>query len=153
MEDYFAAKCALFSGQQAPPPRWAVLNADDEWARRIPLAAETSTIWYGLGTRAALRAENIEAGFAGLRFDLSWDGNLVPVASPLVGRMNVYNILAACGAGLSHKLPLEAAAAGVAACRSFGRFERRSMRDNRSWWWSITRTPTTLRNAIAAARG
>src|SRR5882757_1126502 len=41
MEAYFAAKQLLFKPRSGPPPRFAVLNADDEWSRKIELAPET----------------------------------------------------------------------------------------------------------------
>ena len=39
MEAYFAAKQRLFEGAGGPPPRFAVLNRDDEYARHLRLAA------------------------------------------------------------------------------------------------------------------
>ena len=55
MEDYFASKQKLFSGLGGPPPRFAALNWDDTYARRIALAAGTHVYRYGLGPDAAVR--------------------------------------------------------------------------------------------------
>ena len=52
MEAYFAAKQLLFEGAGGAPPRYAVLNRDDEWARRIKVHPETEVLWYGLGPDA-----------------------------------------------------------------------------------------------------
>src|SRR5207253_11416801 len=49
MEEYFLAKRRLFEGVGASPPRFAVLNRDDEYARRIPVSGGTEVLWYGLG--------------------------------------------------------------------------------------------------------
>src|ERR1019366_3874873 len=35
MEEYFAAKQLLFTGSGGPPPRYAVINRDDEWGRKL----------------------------------------------------------------------------------------------------------------------
>ncbi len=35
MEDYFAAKQLLFTGSGGPPPRYSVINRDDEWGRKL----------------------------------------------------------------------------------------------------------------------
>jgi UDP-N-acetylmuramoyl-L-alanyl-D-glutamate--2,6-diaminopimelate ligase len=154
MENYFAAKCELFRGQEAEPPKYAVLNADDDWAHRIPVAAETQTIWYGLSGQAALRAERVKASFEGLKFDLTWEGRTVEISSPLIGRMNVYNILAACGTGLSYGMGLEKVAEGIGACRSVpGRFERVEAGQPFLVVVDYAHTDDALRNAIAAARG
>ena len=45
----------LFEGAGAPPPRFAVLNHDDEYGRRMP-AKGTGVFWYGLGKGATVRA-------------------------------------------------------------------------------------------------
>ena len=153
MQAYFDAKCELFRGQSAPPPRFAILNADDEWARRVPLAADTEAIWYGMGEGAGLRAENVESGFNGLRFDVAWRGVRYPVESPLVGLFNVYNILAAFGAGLANGIPAETIVSGIAArARVAGRFERVDEGQPFLVVVDYAHTDDALRNTIAAAR-
>jgi UDP-N-acetylmuramoyl-L-alanyl-D-glutamate--2,6-diaminopimelate ligase len=68
--------------------------------------------------------------------------------------MNVYNILAACGVGLSYGLTLEQAAAGVVACASVpGRFERVEEGQPFLVVVDYAHTDDALRNAIATARG
>src|SRR6202022_429545 len=47
MEAYFAAKQLLFTPRSAPPPRFAVGNADDDHLRTIAFAPETKVFWYG----------------------------------------------------------------------------------------------------------
>src|SRR5581483_11177478 len=59
MEDYFAAKQLLFDGAGGPPPRFAVINRDDSYGKRIKLKPATEAIWYGLGQDANLRAHHI----------------------------------------------------------------------------------------------
>jgi UDP-N-acetylmuramoyl-L-alanyl-D-glutamate--2,6-diaminopimelate ligase len=130
MEEYQAAKRRLFTptdpGQ--PGPRWAVLNADDPVSKTMepPGRDESSSrvIWYGLTDKAGLRAENIVSGVSGLAFDVTWNGRRAKVESPLLGRVNVSNILAALGAGLSYGLDLEAMADSIPGLRVVpGRFE------------------------------
>jgi len=48
MEAYFAAKQLLFTPRTSAPPRFAVLNADDDWGRRLMLSSETAAWWYGI---------------------------------------------------------------------------------------------------------
>ncbi|MEZ5401372.1 MAG: UDP-N-acetylmuramoyl-L-alanyl-D-glutamate--2,6-diaminopimelate ligase [Bryobacteraceae bacterium] len=123
--DYFDAKCELFRGQDAAAPRWAVINADSEWSARIPLAKETQVIRFGQAAGADLRASAVTSGFEGLRFAVEWEGRKHRVSSPLNGSINVENILAAFGAGLSFGIAPEKIAQGVALRRSVpGRFER-----------------------------
>jgi UDP-N-acetylmuramoyl-L-alanyl-D-glutamate--2,6-diaminopimelate ligase len=154
MEEYFDAKSELFRGQDAPAPEAAVLNHDDEWAHRIDLAQVRRPIWYGLGEGAALRAVNVEMGFDGLRFDVEWEGRRWPVRSGLAGLFNVYNILAAFGAGLAHQVAPETIAAAIEARRAVpGRFERVDAGQPFLVVVDYSHTGDALRNAIQAARG
>ncbi|MBY0506274.1 MAG: UDP-N-acetylmuramoyl-L-alanyl-D-glutamate--2,6-diaminopimelate ligase [Bryobacteraceae bacterium] len=154
MEAYFAAKCELFRGQAAPPPKCAVLNRDDDWSARVPLAAETCTYWYGLGADANVRAENVRENFAGLRFDVSAPQGRFAVESKLVGRINVYNLLAACATGLSYGVDPSQIAAGLAACDAVpGRFERVYSGQPFLVVVDYAHTDDALRNVIAVARG
>jgi len=110
-------------------------------------------IWYGLGADAALRAENIQSSFGGLRFDLIWLGQRQAVESPLVGRFNVLNILAAVGTGLSYGLSLESIARGIAVCTTVpGRFERIDCGQPFLVVVDYAHTDDALRNALLVAR-
>jgi UDP-N-acetylmuramoyl-L-alanyl-D-glutamate--2,6-diaminopimelate ligase len=110
-------------------------------------------IWYGTSDAAELRAENIESGFDGVQFDVSWEGRRQRMKSPLVGGINVLNILAALGAGLSYGLDLETMAGGVAACRAVpGRFERVDCGQPFLVVVDYAHTDDALRNAIRTAR-
>lgn len=152
MEDYFTSKRRLFEGAGAPPPRQVVLNYDDLWARRI--RPEGEALWYGLEAGAALRAENVAAGLDGLRLEVCQDGQHYPVASPLPGRMNAYNILAAWGAASACGLRPEVIARGIAACRAVpGRFQKIDVGQPFLVAVDYAHTDDALRNVLSVARG
>ena len=154
MEDYFAAKCELFQGQGAPPPLHAVINHDDVYGRRIPVATGTRTYCYGIEPGADVRAVDITAAFEGLRFTLQAGDVAFPIVSALTGRMNVYNILAACAVGLSYGLDAGTIAGGIAACRQVpGRFERIDEGQPFLVIVDYAHTDDALRNVIGVARG
>lgn len=153
MEEYFAAKCRLFEGLGGEPPRFAAINHDDPSGRKISLSPGTEVLWYGLSSGASVRAENISAGFEGLRFEVCFGQDRFPVTSPLPGRMNVYNILAACAAALTCDIPPETIAAGIAACRSVpGRFEKVEESQPFLVVVDYAHTDDALRNVISVAR-
>ena len=154
MENYFAAKQALLAGAGGAPPRFAVLNRDDEYARKLKVDTKTEAIWYGLGQESDLRALHISSGFHGLRFDVQHGKLRLAVESPLMGRINVYNILAACGAGLSYGIAPEGIARGIAELRAVpGRFERVDQGQPFVVVVDYAHTDDALRNTIAVARG
>jgi UDP-N-acetylmuramoyl-L-alanyl-D-glutamate--2,6-diaminopimelate ligase len=153
MEEYFQAKRMLFEGAGAPPPRFAVLNSDDEYAPRIPTAG-SQALPYGLGKAAAVRATDISSTIEGLRFTVEFGGTRFPVESALMGRINVYNILAACAAGFSFGLSADTIARGIASCRAVpGRFERVDEGQPFAVVVDYAHTDDALRNTIAVARG
>jgi UDP-N-acetylmuramoyl-L-alanyl-D-glutamate--2,6-diaminopimelate ligase len=154
MEEYLAAKRMLFEGAGAPPPRFAVLNYDDPYGREIQAGAETEVLTYGLRNGAAVRAVNVQSGFEGLRFEVQQGQERVEIASPLPGRMNVYNILAAWCAALSYGIPAETVVRGIADCRAVpGRFEKVEAGQPFLVVVDYAHTDDALRNAISVARG
>lgn len=153
LESYFAAKCELFRGDELPAPGWAVLNRDDAWAARIPVAPGVETLWYGLDEGAGVRATEIRSGFDGLRFTIEWRGGRWSVTSPLLGRMNVSNMLAAFAAGVTYGLDPDAMVAGFEACqRIAGRFERVDEGQEFLVVVDYAHTDDALRKATTAAR-
>ena len=153
MEQYFAAKQLLFDGNGAPPPRFAAVNADDPGARELRISSQSEKLTYGLEAGATVRASSVSATSAGLRFDLHAAGRTMQVRSPLIGMFNVYNILAACCAGLACGLEPETISAGVERCPAVpGRFERVDEGQPFTVVVDYAHTDDALRNAIQAAR-
>ena len=95
----------------------AVLNADDEYVSQFGRDFKGKVVMFGMSGKgsvsADVRAENIETlGPEGTRFDLISAGVRQTVQSPLLGRHNVYNVLAAAAIALEHSItPSEIAAA------------------------------------------
>jgi len=91
----------------------AVLNADDEYVCQFGRDFKGKVILFGFKATADVRAENIEVlGSEGTRFDLISREVRQPVQSPLLGKHNVYNVLAAAAIALEHGItPSEIAAA------------------------------------------
>jgi UDP-N-acetylmuramoyl-L-alanyl-D-glutamate--2,6-diaminopimelate ligase len=148
MENYFAAKRLLFAD-----PRFAVINTDDEYGRRIAPGPRTQTITYGFDNGAELRASGLEMTFEGLKFTAHHKGESIALTSPLVGRINVYNILAACGAALTYGLPWDQIAEGMKLTRRVpGRFETVEGGQPFLVVVDYAHTDDALRNVIAIAR-
>jgi len=158
IEAYAAAKRLLFIPEDGPGPQCVILNADDPASvGMLPQGMrpkdQRRVIWYGMSEGAELRAENIRSSFDGLRFEVSYQGRRQPIESPLVGRVNVSNILAAIGVGLSYGMDLAAIADGVRTCPPVpGRFERVDCGQPFLVVVDYAHTDDALRNVIQAAR-
>jgi UDP-N-acetylmuramoyl-L-alanyl-D-glutamate--2,6-diaminopimelate ligase len=154
MEEYFAAKRLLFEGAGAPPPAFAVVNSDDSYGRMLAVDPATELVTYGIEDGAAARACNIRSDFDGLHFDVVTAKDRFPLESPLQGRMNVYNILAAWCAARSNGIDPETIARGIAQCRAVpGRFERVDEGQPFLVVVDYAHTDDALRNVLAVARG
>ncbi len=152
MQEYFDAKQSLF--RSGPAPRFAVVNQDDEWGRKIGILPETEAIIYGLGPDAGLRASHVSSTERRLRFVVRHKKERFAVESRLLGRINVYNILAACGAAIANGFDPQAIVAGIERCTAVpGRFERVDEGQPFLVVVDYAHTDDALRNTIAVARG
>src|SRR6202021_1823802 len=121
MERYFAAKARLFEGVGAPPPRVAVINVDDAAGRRLlPDAAEAQVVAYGLEGKGDFRAEEIRMRAGETRFRMATPVGVAEMASPLTGKVNVYNLLAASAAAWARGLTLEQVIEGAKSTQQVG---------------------------------
>jgi UDP-N-acetylmuramoyl-L-alanyl-D-glutamate--2,6-diaminopimelate ligase len=126
-ENYFAAKRILFEGCGTAPPRCAVLNVDDEYGRKLlALCRGLSPLVYGYGLDGGdFYPRNLRMTPAGNRFQLVTPAGAMEISSPLIGRVNVYNVIAACAAAFARNCTAGQITEGIlSAARVPGRFER-----------------------------
>jgi UDP-N-acetylmuramoyl-L-alanyl-D-glutamate--2,6-diaminopimelate ligase len=129
------------------------VNADDPYANRLEGLARR-TITYGLNTGADLAAKNVSLGFKGVEFTAETPAGKLNLRSPLVGRINVYNILAAVGAGIGLEIPARRIEEGIAQLELVpGRFERVDEGQPFLVIVDYAHTDDALRNLISTARG
>jgi len=103
--DYRAAKGLLFRGLK--PSATAVLNGEDPASNHFAAQTRARVLRYGTTEAAEVRAGDIESGTDGISFTLSLPcGTRALVRSPLLGRINVMNSLAAAAA--AHALGYDA---------------------------------------------
>jgi UDP-N-acetylmuramoyl-L-alanyl-D-glutamate--2,6-diaminopimelate ligase len=155
MEEYFAAKRVLFAGCGTDAPRAVVTNIDDEYGAKLAeFSRKRSSVVLKYGwERGDLHAQKVEITTRGTRFDLVTPEGKVAVFSALIGRVNVYNILAAAGAAYARGCKTEAIAAGIdkLACVP-GRFERVDCGQPFTVVVDYAHTDDALRNLTALAR-
>ena len=123
-ENYFAAKRRLFGGTGAGEPDFSIINTDDEWGKKL-VGMGKKTITYGLHNGSDLKAKKFQLSFSGLNFTAQTPQGPIQVESALVGRINVYNILAAIGAGIGLGIPNDIIETGIRNLHAVaGRFQR-----------------------------
>lgn len=155
MEEYFDAKRVLFEGCGTEPPRAAIINIDDEYGQKLVLSSKkrgSRVLTYGWNS-GDLHAENVQITPRGTRFELVSPSGTIPVFSPLIGKVNVYNILASAGAAFARNCSQDAIANGLAVLTHVpGRFERVDCGQPFTVVVDYAHTDDALRNLTTLAR-
>ncbi len=155
MEAYLAAKLLLFDGTRFAAPRVAVVNADDGHAPAVVSAATRAGAQVFLYGREAgdWRAEAIEFLPTGARFALQTPFGTERVESPLVGEVNVLNLLAALAAASARGVDFGALLAAIPHLRPVpGRFEPVHCGQPFTVLVDYAHTDDALRNLLPIAR-
>ncbi|HEY1731054.1 MAG TPA: UDP-N-acetylmuramoyl-L-alanyl-D-glutamate--2,6-diaminopimelate ligase [Terriglobales bacterium] len=153
MEKYFESKAILFQGSGTEPPRVAVVNIDDEYGKRIiKLCKKQQEVFtYGM-ERGDFRAEDVSIQSNGTKFTLVAPSGGYAIWSPLLGRVNVYNLLAASAAAYARNVdPKVIADAAYQLERVDGRFQRVDVGQPFTVIVDYAHTDDALRNLTALA--
>ncbi len=125
MESYYQAKKLLFSPEGENRVATAVVNADDPYGRRLSSEISCPVLRYGFDASADVRMLDCRFGSQGTDFAIGSPKGEFRLHSPLVGRPNASNVLAAVAAALSLGLGEGAIAPGIESLQGVaGRMER-----------------------------
>jgi UDP-N-acetylmuramoyl-L-alanyl-D-glutamate--2,6-diaminopimelate ligase len=159
LDAYFEVKTRLFTGALGSVPKVAVVNLDDPYGARLAdrlgrMNPPVRLVTFGEDARAVFRAEGVVLSPKSTHLRMTWPGGRsIEVESPLVGRYNVSNLLAAAAAawGLGRDpaafLPRLAAFPGVP-----GRMERVDAGQPYDVFVDYAHTDDALRNALGMLR-
>jgi UDP-N-acetylmuramoyl-L-alanyl-D-glutamate--2,6-diaminopimelate ligase len=151
MDDYFRAKRRLF--EMLPRDAPSVLNVDDP--RGASLAdAGGRPLTYAIKSAADVMPGPLSYSLEGLEFDVRTPAGAVHVRSKLVGRPNVYNILAAVSTAVALAVPINAIERGLQTLDGVpGRFQVvSSPSDGVTVVVDYAHTDDALRNLLETAR-
>jgi len=155
MENYFAAKKKLFAAlADANKRAGAVINLDDAFGAR--LSKETcveAPLTFGLNQGAKIRATQIKLGPDATEMVIETPAETFSCRLPLIGRHNVYNALAAVGAGLVLKVgahPIQTALNSMTPVP--GRLENIPLGQPFGLFVDYAHTDDALRNVLTTLR-
>ncbi|HEY81191.1 MAG TPA: UDP-N-acetylmuramoyl-L-alanyl-D-glutamate--2,6-diaminopimelate ligase [Caldilineae bacterium] len=156
-EGYLRAKGRLLEmlncAQPKPGiPKAVIFNADDRSFARLRGYPAPRLLTYGL-EQGDVRAEGVQHGPSGLRFDAVWEGRRLRIETPFIGRFNVYNSLAAIAVALALNLPEEVIHLGLAQAPAIpGRMEIIDRGQDFLALVDFAHTPFALAAALETAR-
>jgi len=151
MDDYFRAKRRLF--EMLPRDAPSLVNLDDPRGASL-LEAGGRPVTYAINRAADITPGPLSFSLDGLSFDVRTPRGTLQVRSTLVGRPNVYNILAAVSTATALDLPFDAIERGVRSLTGVpGRFEVVSgAKDEVTVVVDYAHTDDALRNLLETAR-
>ena len=162
MAEYAAAKAKLFDKVHFPELTHAIINIDDEHAQIMLDTAQASqlTVWtYSLDAAksATFVAAEIKPSLQGVEIALRTDFsdekvNSLDIVSPLLGRFNVANLLAAIAAAVALGISLERIAAVIPQLQgAVGRMQRVPSNDG-CFIVDYAHTPDALSQVLASLK-
>jgi len=153
MEEYRQAKGLLFaqlgSAFSHKRPKYAILNMDDPAAKNYMKATAAHVLTYGIEKKADIQARNIQLSASGITFELlSPFGNDI-VSMKLIGKFNVYNVLAGICCGIVAGIPIQKIIQTIAEVDGVsGRFETIDSGQDFTVIVDYAHTPDSLENAL-----
>ena len=151
MDDYFRDKRRLF--EMLPRDAPSLINLDDPRGASL-VEAGGRPLTYAINRQADVMPGPLSFSLGGLSFDVRTPGGTLHVTSKLVGRPNVYNILAAVSAATALDVPAGAIERGLESLDGVpGRFQVVSdASDEVTVVVDYAHTDDALRNLLETAR-
>ncbi|MBW2631101.1 MAG: UDP-N-acetylmuramoyl-L-alanyl-D-glutamate--2,6-diaminopimelate ligase [Deltaproteobacteria bacterium] len=123
MEEYFLVKKRFFT--DVPGGRVAVVNGDDPWGVRLLDEIKTPSVTFGVGELCDVSSTDFTLSMDGIGANIKGPDGGFWVSSAMVGKFNLYNILAAAATAMSLRIPEEYIRSGIGALETVpGRLER-----------------------------
>lgn len=153
MEEYLHAKGLLFSRLgntvNQKQPKFAILNADDSSINYLSGETAAHIFTYGIDTDADFMAKNIRLDGSGTRFTLVTPKEEVEVTLQLIGKFNVYNVLAAVATAYVSKIHIDVIIQAIEGLKGVaGRFEPVNAEQDFPVIVDYAHTPDSLENVL-----
>ncbi len=121
MEAYFASKQKLFDLTEGT----RIINIDDPWGYTLKERLSSRCWSFAMQEKADFYPEKVVSGVDGIQMLVQTPAGEIEIISPLVGKYNIYNLIAAVAVGVSVGLSKEVISSGIAAMKGVpGRFEK-----------------------------
>jgi UDP-N-acetylmuramoyl-L-alanyl-D-glutamate--2,6-diaminopimelate ligase len=155
MDSYFMSKAAFFKEtivKNGSQDAFSVVNVDDPRGNQI-IPEEGTVLTYGKREGADIKPSEIHFSRHGIEGVIQVPGGKVRVSSHLIGEFNLYNIMAAVGAGIGLGVPHEVIERGIESLKSVkGRMERICAEEGFDVVVDYAHTEDALKNFLLSLR-
>lgn len=156
MDSYFLTKAAFFKEAEIPSgskSAFSVVNVDDPKGDEI-IPENMKVLKYGRRNDADIKPLEILFSRVGIKGIIQVPGGEVKIASHLIGAFNLYNIMAAVGAGLGMGLSNDVIERGISSLKGVsGRMERFHSEEGFDVIVDYAHTEDALKNVLLSLRG
>jgi UDP-N-acetylmuramyl-tripeptide synthetase len=150
-EKYFSAKAQLFT--QLDSNSIAVINTDDIYGQQLCSMTEAKVITYGIEHQADVMAKDMHMSISENRFFLEYDGQEFEVKAKLIGKFNVYNILAGAAVCFAEGISWKMVKQGIERLEHVpGRLEPVALGQNFPIFIDYAHTEDALDNVLTTIR-
>lgn len=150
LHTYRQTKMRLFRDERVEKQ---VINLDDPMGAKILSETSRPTLTTGIESKADIRAESIALSDQGVRFSLKSPYGSRDIASSLLGKHNILNLLSSAAVGLFQGLSLDTVCSGLESLSVVpGRLEK--IKNNRGFTVVVdfAHTDDALYNALTAVQ-
>ncbi len=151
MDEYFQAKSILFRelcGGCSEEESYGIINRDDSRGEDMASLTTGKVLTYGVERDADFKADFFEADDKGIRATILTPEGKMEITSPLLGKINIYNILAASAAAWCLGITREKIVKGISGLKNVpGRLEPVINRKGLSIVVDYAHTPDALEKA------
>lgn len=157
MDDYLRAKSLLFSqlgNTYGSKDKFAVINEDEKASKLLKKSTAQHLVTYGINRHSDVMASSINLGITQTDFILNTPEGNVSISSKLIGKFNVYNMLAATAAALASNVPLDTIKVALESVSGIkGRFEPVLAKQHYAVIVDYAHTPDSLDNVLETIKG
>lgn len=148
MERYFLAK-KIFFEEILNVGKKMIINSDDIWGQKLLLEIDKKAKTFGINSDADVSAENFTISPDGIKGEIKTHHGKFTIQSSMIGKFNLYNILAAATVALLLRISEEHIQAGIENLKNIpGRLEKVSKPGQPAVFVDYAHTEDALRRVL-----
>jgi UDP-N-acetylmuramoyl-L-alanyl-D-glutamate--2,6-diaminopimelate ligase len=149
--EYFRAKAKLF--ESLSPESWAVINNDEPYSLKLLKFIKSKKVRFGFSGSSEIRARDIRSNIKGSVFLVDTPKGSLKIKTNLIGRYNIYNILAAIAVAFVENIDFDIIEKGIQKINYIpGRLESINKGQRFSLFVDYAHTDDALRNVLSSLK-